>query len=163
MIKNIRACTGGESLVSSFWLRVNLGTVSLLGHSVIHLSVTYFCWANHYLLVGCLWIHPQNDTKAITLHKIRDISQKKLIRYVSWNCISLARELFNIVCISLLCCCAYRKEAAAFCIWLCVTFRWSSVLLSTEFWHAGCCCWKDKRSSWNLSLWCWLLSTTLAF
>lgn len=72
----ILAPVRGESLVSSFWLRVNLGTVSLLGHSVIHLSVTYFCWANHYLLVGCLWIHPQNDMKAITLHKIRDISQK---------------------------------------------------------------------------------------
>lgn len=144
-------------------LRVNLGTVSLLDHSVIHLSVTYFCWANHYLLVGCLWIHPQNDMKAITLHKIRDISPKNRsdmsleIAFLSLASCLILYAFHSSVAVRI------GKEAAAFCIWLCVTFRWSTVLLSTEFWHTGCCCWKDKRSSWNLSLWCWLLSTTLAF
>lgn len=153
---NPQSAAGGRSRVEG-----ELGDVSPLPFCVIHLSVTHFCWANRYLLAGCLWIHPRDDMKAITLHKIRDIPQENRsdvslkIAFLSLpNCLIL--YVFHSPV-------RMGKEAAAFCIWLCVTFRRPAVRLGAALWQTrGCCC-KDKRSSWNLSLWCRLLATTLAF
>lgn len=134
-------------------LRVNSGTVSLLARCVIHLSVTHFCWAYHYLLVGCLWIYPQNDMKAITLHEIWVISPK--------NRSDVSPEIAFLSLPSCLILYAFHKGAAMCigrrqlgfaygCAW---PFPGPLRCLVQYFGRLRCCCWIDKHSSWNLSLW----------
>lgn len=79
---------------------------------------------------------------------------EKSIRCVSWNCISLTLQLFNIVCISQgvqLCVLGERQLGFAYgCVW---PFPGPLRCLVQYFGRLRCCCWIDKRSSWNLSLW----------
>lgn len=56
-----------------------------------------FCWADHYLRAGCLWIHPQNDMKAITLCGIWVISPQNRSDVSPEIAFPRLPELFNIV------------------------------------------------------------------
>lgn len=107
-----------------------------LGDSVLagllHLSLRR---ASHYLLVWCLWIYPRNDMKAITLHTIRVISQRNRsnvplqIAFLSlWTCLIL----YGFHQVAAMC---IGRETAGFCIWLWMTFPWSTALLSVVFWQ----------------------------
>lgn len=99
---------------------------------LLHVS---HCWANHYLLVWCLWIYPQNDMKAITLHKIRVISLKNrsnVALQIAFLSLSSCLILYGFHQVAAVC---IGRETAGFCIWLCMTFPRSTALLSVVFWQ----------------------------